>query len=66
MRKTVKRMLACLLASAAADKEITMLTRCGTHGSAKRLNRRTAIVSVFASEARTKWNCDRKDVLYGY
>ena len=51
--------LACLCPAALAAKEITMFTKCGTHGTAKRLNGRTAIVSVFASDSKVSWDFNR-------
>ncbi len=55
-----------LCAGALAEKEITMFTKCGTHGTAKRLNGRTAIVSVFASDSRVSWDFDKQKDLGRY
>lgn len=53
--------LVCLGVSATAEKEITIYTKCGTHGTAKRLNGKTAIVSVFASDDNVKWDFGKKE-----
>lgn len=50
-----------LLSYALAAKEITPLTKCGTHGTAKRLNGRTAIVSIFASDSDVHWDFDKAE-----
>ena len=55
-----------LCSAALAAKEITPFTKCGTHGTAKRLNGRTAIVSVFASDSKTRWNFDNSKDLNRY
>ncbi len=57
-------LLTGLCPAAASAKEITMFTKCGTHGTAKRLNGKTAIVSVFASDSKVKWNFSKeKDIV---
>ena len=52
-------LLCCMILPAGA--EITTYTKCGTHGSAKRLAGRTSIVSIFASDSRWSWDLDYKD-----
>ena len=47
-------------------KRIENTAKSGTHGTAKRLQGRTAIVSVFASDPYVKWNCDRQEDLVRY
>lgn len=62
----MKRKLACLMLLilllsplTGATGEITQYTKCGTHGSAKRLRGTTVIVSVFASDTKTSWDFGR-------
>ncbi len=75
MRKTFRRflicmipviMLLCMAVSATAEKEITIYTKCGTHGTAKRLNGRTAIVSIYASDEKVKWDFESEKDLTRY
>ena len=65
----MKKLLAWLLltallwsAAVSGSAEITPLTKCGTHGTAKRLAGRTAIVSIFASDSRWTWDNWGQDV----
>lgn len=62
MKRLMSLLLCCalLLAAAPVSAEITAYTKCGTHGSAKRLRGRTAIVSVFADDTGTGWDFDRR------
>ncbi len=66
MLKKILLWLTILVAAASsalsACGEITPYTKCGTHGTAKRLAGRTAIVSIFASDTRWKWDNRGKDV----
>ena len=48
--------------SNAEEITITKYTKCGTHGTAKSLNGKTVIVSVFADEAVCKWDFDSDDI----
>ena len=59
-------MLACLSTVALASKNITPYTKCGTHGTAKRLNGKTAIVSVFASDHSVSWDFSKDDDICRY
>ena len=59
-------MLCLSFAVSRADSiTITPLTKCGTHGTAKTLNGRSIVVSVFADEARYKWDFNSDDI-YAY
>ena len=56
-------MLCGMALSAVAD--IDTYTKCGTHGTAKRLNGRTAVVSMFVSDPKWVWDISGKDI-YSY
>ncbi len=50
-------LICTLCGTAAAD--VTIYTKCGTHGTAKYMEGRTVVVSVFASDTGTSWDFKR-------
>ena len=64
MKKWVAFILAVILLCSTcvfASAEITTYTKCGTHGTAKRLAGRTAVVSIFAYDSTWDWDETNKD-----